>query len=190
MVDSMADTHLVEYPSPDEQAGGLLSAIPPRDNSPVRLRRATAVAFALVFSARASSSVDAEDIYKWTDAQGRVHYSNRGTGASADSGSGEASVGGEGWESVLERQKGAEDFQQRADAAINGLELQDTRRKRDRSRAQEELDATQREIIRASRDDPGSVPVLKARETTQLGKFSGSIGSSAPSRWSSPGSVR
>jgi uncharacterized protein DUF4124 len=134
--------------------------------------RAVTVALALSFAgAGMAQLLSAEDIYKWTDDQGRVHYSNRGSGASADSASGETSSGGQGWESVLERQKGTEDFQEKADATINNLELKMTRKKRERTRALDELQATQAEITRATNPRPTDLPALKEREATQIGEL-------------------
>ena len=87
-----------------------------------------------------------EDIYKWTDQQGRAHYSNRGGTPSDESSSGsDADSAEQGWESVLEKQKGmgSENLQDKAEAAINSLELQVIRKKRDRGQAQEVLEAIQ-----------------------------------------------
>lgn len=123
------------------------------------------MALALAFIGTGTATVSAEDIYKWTDGQGRVHYSNKGTESPTDSGSNGSALGGEGWESVLERQQGAENRQQQADAAINALELQRTRKRRDMSQLLDDLQATQAEISRAK--DPDSMPALKAREETQ-----------------------
>lgn len=109
----------------------------------------------------------AQSIYEWKDEQGRPHYSNRG--GTGGSGTPSGSEGGEqGWESVLERKQGDGDFQEKAEAAINSMELQVTRKKRERLRAQEELEATQANIVRALRSNSADVPVLKAREATQI----------------------
>jgi hypothetical protein len=110
----------------------------------------------------------AQDIYKWTDAQGQVHYSNRG-GTSSDDSSSETPPASQGWESVLEKQRNAEDFQDKAEAAINNLQLQVIRKRRDRDHAQEALEATQANIVRAGAS-PGAteLPTLKAREATQI----------------------
>ena len=108
----------------------------------------------------------AGDIYEWTDDQGHPHYSNRGGTGGSEAGSG-GDVD-EGWESALERKQGGEDLQGKAEAAINSLELQVTRRKRDRERAQEDLEATQANIVRAQGSKPADVPALRAREATQL----------------------
>ncbi len=110
----------------------------------------------------------AQDIYKWTDQQGHVHYSNRGGTLSGDSSS-ETPPANQGWESVLEKQRSAENFQEKAEAAINNLELQVIRKKRDRNRAQEALEATQANIVRAGASSTaGELPMLKAREATQI----------------------
>jgi Domain of unknown function (DUF4124) len=111
----------------------------------------------------------AQSIYEWKDEQGSPHYSNRGGMSPGESGTPSGSEGGErGWESVLERKRGDGDFQGKAEAAINSMELQVTRKKRERLRAQEELEATQANIVRALRSSPADVPILKAREATQI----------------------
>src|SRR5439155_11173811 len=110
----------------------------------------------------------AQDIYKWTDAQGQIHYSNRG-GTLSDDSSSQTPPGNQGWESVLEKQRSAEDFQDKAEAAINNLQLQVIRKRRDRDHAREALEATQANIVRAGAA-PGTteLPTLKAREATQI----------------------
>jgi hypothetical protein len=112
----------------------------------------------------------AQDIYKWTDNQGQTHYSNHGgtpggdsTGAGAGSGSGE-----QGWESVLEKQKGTSNFQDKAEAVINDLQLQLIRKKRDRAQAQEALETTQASIVRSQSSGGVDLPMLRAREATQI----------------------
>jgi hypothetical protein len=111
----------------------------------------------------------AQDIYRWKDEQGQPHYSNRGEASPGESGAPSGSDGGEqGWESVLERKQGTADFQEKAEAAINSMELQVTRKKRERERAQEELEATQASIVRAQASRPAELPSLKAREATQV----------------------
>jgi len=111
----------------------------------------------------------AGDIYKWTDEQGRVHYSNRDSAAKNDNAPpDDGGGGGQGWESVLEKQQGREDFQDKSEAAINSLEVQVLRRKRERGDAQAELEATQTSIGRAM---PGDLPALRAREASQIGNL-------------------
>ena len=128
----------------------------------------------LVFGAVAlagASRALAEDIYKWTDPQGRLHYSNRGGTPSNESSTGSESESTEqGWESVLEKQKGVsgENLQDKAEAAINSLELQVTRKKRDRAQAQEVLEAIQASIVRAQGSNGPDLPMLRAREATQI----------------------
>lgn len=114
-------------------------------------------------------SIRAEDIYKWTDEQGRVHYSNRG-GEGAQAEPSDTPAGGEGWESALERKRGTEEFTAASDSAINSLQARMIRRKRERGRAQETLEAIQADIVRAQASNPNAVPELRARETTQLGE--------------------
>jgi hypothetical protein len=110
----------------------------------------------------------AQDIYKWTDPQGNLHYSNRGGIGLGDSSS-ETPPADQGWESVLEKQRNAEDFQDKAEAAINNLQLQVIRKKRDRDHAREALEATQANIVRASAPPAVTdLPMLKAREATQI----------------------
>jgi hypothetical protein len=110
----------------------------------------------------------AEDIFKWTDEQGRTHYSNRGGTPADDSSPRDGASGEQGWESVLEKQKGTENFQEKAEAAINSLQLQVTRKKRDRTLAQEQLEATQASIVRAQSTNTAELPALRAREATQI----------------------
>ena len=115
---------------------------------------------------------DAQDIYKWTDNQGQTHYSNHG-GSPGDSSPGPGADSGEqGWESVLEKQKGAGsaagNVQDRAEAMINDLQLQLLRKKRDRALAQEALETTQASIVRSQSTGAADVPMLRAREATQI----------------------
>jgi Domain of unknown function (DUF4124) len=105
------------------------------------------------------------DIYKWTDEQGRVHFSNRGESTANDNTPAQSDGGGQGWESVLEKQQGHPDFQAQSEAAINSLEMQVGRRKRERMEAQEQLEATQTSIGRAT---PTELPALRAREAMQI----------------------
>lgn len=110
----------------------------------------------------------AEDIYTWTDERGGTHYSNRGGTPSRDAaspGTGDSEVG---WESVLDRQKGGPDFQEKTEAAINSLQMERLRKKRDREHAQEELEATRASIVRAQSMNPPEIPTLRAREATQI----------------------
>jgi uncharacterized protein DUF4124 len=123
---------------------------------------------ALLIGLALAGAVDAEDVYKWTDDQGHLHYSNRGSTPSGDSSS-DTAPANQGWESVLEKQRSAEDFQEKAEAAINNLELQVIRKKRDRDHAQEALEATQASIVRAGTSSSATeLPMLKAREATQI----------------------
>jgi hypothetical protein len=109
-----------------------------------------------------------QDIYKWTDNQGQTHYSNHG-GAAGDNSAGTGSGSGEqGWESVLEKQKGAGNFQDKAEAMINDLQMQLIRKKRDRAQAQEALETTQASIVRSQSAGGADVPMLRAREATQI----------------------
>ena len=115
-----------------------------------------------------------EDIYKWTDQQGRVHYSNRGgTPSNESSSGGDGDSADQGWESVLEKQQGlgSENLQDKAEAAINSLELQVIRKKRDRGQAQEVLEAIQASIVRAQSSNGPDLPMLRAREATQIGNL-------------------
>jgi len=125
----------------------------------------------------------AQDIYKWTDNQGRTHYSNHGGASGTDSagaGEGAASDSGEqGWESVLEKQKGTGNFQDKAETVINDLQLQLIRKKRDREQARDALEATQASIVRSQAAGGADVPMLRAREATQIAdlkKLDGDIG--------------
>ncbi len=111
---------------------------------------------------------DAQDIYKWTDSQGRTHYSNHGGSPGSDSPSPEADSSEQGWESVLEKQKGTGNFQDKAEAVINDLQLQMIRKKRDRAQAQEALETTQASIVRSQSAGGADLPMLRAREATQI----------------------
>jgi hypothetical protein len=110
---------------------------------------------------------EAQNIYKWTDDQGRTHYSNHGSSTGNDSAGVGSDTGEQGWESVLEKQKGNANFQEKAEAAINDLQLQMIRKKRDRAQAQEALEATQASIVRSQAAGGADVPMLRAREATQ-----------------------
>jgi hypothetical protein len=149
--------------------------------APTRHNQAVVKSFAVLLIGLAlAGRAHAEDIYKWTDDQGHLHYSNRGGTISGDS-SPETSSTNQGWESVLEKQRNAEDFQEKAEAAINNLELQVIRKKRDRDHAQEALETTQASIVRAGTlSSAAELPMLKAREATQitdLRKLDAEIGS-------------
>lgn len=112
----------------------------------------------------------AGDIYKWTDDQGRVHYSNRGGGKEPeanDAVSGPSS-GDEGWESLLERKRGGEQLTEAADNAINSLQARMVKRRREREQAQAELEATQAAIVRAQATGAPELPELRAREVSQI----------------------
>jgi hypothetical protein len=109
-----------------------------------------------------------QDIYKWTDGQGQVHYSNHGGSPSDGDSSPPTQSSDQGWESALEKQQGRDDFQEKAEAAINSLELQMIRKKRDREHASEALEATQADIVRAQASRSTELPTLKAREATQI----------------------
>jgi hypothetical protein len=124
-------------------------------------------ALAIVLGLATASRGHAGDIYQWTDEQGRVHYSNHGGTSPGDS-SAPSEPADQGWESVLEKRQGREDFQEKAEAAINSLELQMIRKKRDRGQAQEALEATQANIVRAQASTAADLPMLKAREATQI----------------------
>ncbi len=123
--------------------------------------------FLLFLAILLAPAARAEDIYKWTDEQGRVHYSNRG-GEAPQVEPLEGSGSEEGWESALERKQGTDEFYAAADSAINSLQARLIRRKRDRGHAQEALEATQAEILRAQTFNPNAVPELRAHEVTQL----------------------
>jgi hypothetical protein len=110
----------------------------------------------------------AQDIYKWTDNQGRTHYSNHGGTAGDDSAAAGSGSSEQGWESVLEKQKGTGNFQEKAEAVINDLQLQLIRKKRDRAHAQETLEITQASIGRSQSAGGADVPMLRAREATQI----------------------
>jgi Domain of unknown function (DUF4124) len=110
---------------------------------------------------------EAQDIYKWKDDQGRTHYSNHGGSTGNDSAGANSDTSEQGWESVLEKQKGKADFQEKAEAVINDLQLQLIRKKRDRAQAQEALEATQASIVRSQATGGADVPMLRAHEATQ-----------------------
>ena len=111
----------------------------------------------------------AQDIYKWTDSQGQTHYSNHGgTPGNAAVAPPETGAGEQGWESVLEKQKGTGNFQDKAEAVINDLQMQLIRKKRDRDQAREALETTQASIVRSQSAGGADVPMLRAREATQI----------------------
>jgi len=121
----------------------------------------------LLYSAGVASP---QDIYKWTDSQGQTHYSNHGGTPGNDSAAAprESGTGEQGWESVLEKQKGTGNFQDKAEAVINDLQLQLIRKKRDRAQAREALETTQASIVRSQSTGGADVPMLRAREATQI----------------------
>ena len=117
----------------------------------------------------------ADDIVKWVDPQGQTHYSNRGgtPGQEPSASESDSDQGGQGWESVLEKQKGTEKFQEKAEAAINSLEMQVIRKNRDRAQAQEALDATQENIVRTQSTSSTSPDLtrLRTREANQINEL-------------------
>jgi hypothetical protein len=117
----------------------------------------------------------ADDIVKWTDPQGQTHYSNRSGSAGQEPAPSEpdSDSGGQGWESVLEKQKGTEKFQEKAEAAINNLEMQMIRKNRDRAQAQEALEGTQESILRTQSANSSSadLPRLRTREANQINEL-------------------
>jgi hypothetical protein len=112
----------------------------------------------------------AQDIYRWTDNQGQTHYSNHGGTPGDDSAPAppESGTGEQGWESVLEKHKGTGNFQDKAEAVINDLQLQLIRKKRDRAQAREALETTQASIVRSQSAGGADVPMLRAREAMQI----------------------
>jgi hypothetical protein len=127
----------------------------------------------LVLAVFAASVAAAEEIQKWVDKDGRPHFSNRGEASAPTAPS------GEGWESVLERQQGADEFSQRVETAINSLQADRLRKKRERDRANETLEDTQSDIVRVqATQNPTRLPELRAREAQQVaevGKLSGEL---------------
>ncbi|MGH7819156.1 MAG: DUF4124 domain-containing protein, partial [Candidatus Binatia bacterium] len=123
---------------------------------------------ALIALLLAAPAAPADEMYKWTDEQGRVHYSNRrGDGAEPPP----PAPSGDGWESVLERQEGADEFSRRAEAMINGLNADRLRKKRERDRASADLQSTQAEIVSVQGRDPTRLPELRARESKEIGQL-------------------
>lgn len=90
----------------------------------------------------------AAEIHKWVDENGRVHFSNRAPDSSTTAVEAPPSGPGEGWESVLERREGTDEFSERADAVLNGLTLDLRRKKRERDRAREEVERIRSEMVR------------------------------------------
>ncbi|MGH7899951.1 MAG: DUF4124 domain-containing protein [Candidatus Binatia bacterium] len=127
--------------------------------------RFVVLALASSFAGAGIAAVGAEEFYKWTDAEGRVHYSNRGSTAEPA-----MRPDGEGWESVLEQRGEAGEFRERADAVINGLQLRMTRKHRDRDRAEADLLATQTEIQRTTGASP-ELATLRSREARQIAEL-------------------
>jgi len=125
----------------------------------------------VVLVAVLAGSAVADEIYRWVDEDGRVHFSNRSTDpppAGADT----PSASGEGWESMLERQEGIDEFSRRADAAANSLNVDLRRRKRERDRARDDLETIQREITRRQelRDAAGAY-ALRTEEAEAVSKL-------------------
>ncbi|MGH7856601.1 MAG: DUF4124 domain-containing protein [Candidatus Binatia bacterium] len=115
----------------------------------------------------AASAAGAEQIYKWVDEEGRAHFSNRGSEPPAAPPPPPSM--GEGWESVLERQEGADEFSRRAEAVINSLNADRLRKRRERDRASATLQSTQSEIVRTQgSSDPTRLPELRAREVKEV----------------------
>ena len=140
----------------------------PQASAIISLVRIVVTAWIAALALGSAALAHAQDIYKWTDNQGRSHYSNHG-GSPGDSSTGAGSDSGEqGWESVLEKQKGTGNFQEKAEAVINDLQLQLIRKKRDRAQAQEALETTQTSIVRSQSAGGADVPMLRAREATQI----------------------
>lgn len=111
----------------------------------------------------------AGEIYRWVDEDGRVHYSNRNPEAAPAE---EAPPSGEGWESVLERQEGTDEFSRRADVLLNSLNVDLRRARRERDRAREDLEAVRDEIDRLQglRDARGALD-LRPKEADAFAKL-------------------
>ena len=141
----------------------------PQASAIISLVRIVVTAWIAALALGSAALAHAQDIYKWTDSQGQTHYSNHGgTPGNAAVAPPETGAGEQGWESVLEKQKGAGNFQDKAEAMINDLQMQLIRKKRDRAQAQEALETTQASIVRSQSAGGADVPMLRAREATQI----------------------
>lgn len=141
----------------------------PGHNGFVSHRRLIAVRLLILAILLAAPGFALDDVYKWTDEQGRTHYSNRGgKQADEDDQALPPSNGEEGWESVLERKKGADDIATAAETQINSLQLKLIRRKRERDRMRGDLQNVQADIGRAQSTNAAALPELRSREQSLL----------------------
>jgi hypothetical protein len=134
------------------------------------VRRAAALS-ALTIALAAATPVPADEIYKWTDRNGKVHFSNRAPQDATEHEKREMPSTvepGEGWESTLERKQGAEKLVGAADRAINSLQAQIIRQRRERTRLEPDLGQTQAAIVRARQTNPPAEADLRVREAAQL----------------------
>ncbi|MEA2627173.1 MAG: hypothetical protein QOD06_3218 [Candidatus Binatota bacterium] len=134
------------------------------------MRRAPAL-LALAIALATAAHLRADEIFKWTDRDGKVHFSNRAPQDATEHEKREMPSTvepGEGWESTLERKQGAEKLVGAADRAINSLQAQIIRQRRERTRIEPELRDTQAAIVRARQANPPAEADLRVREAAQL----------------------
>lgn len=113
-----------------------------------------------------------DEIYKWTDAEGRVHFSSQPPpdGREAEKRSLPGGPASGGWEGSLEGERKSEELGRATESAINALQLELRRRTRTRDRLQTEYDgvAAELQLALSQRTPPAGLPELRAREQGAL----------------------
>jgi hypothetical protein len=113
------------------------------------------------FVAVLATWIAAEDVYRWTDADGRIHFSSS---PPADGSTPKKLAlpdgSSEGWEGDLDRERKREAFEGAADSSINALQTEITRRRRARDVLRSELEGARREL--------GAVDTSRASEASAL----------------------
>lgn len=133
--------------------------------------RPTALALALALAA----PVAADEVYKWTDESGRVHFSSQPPpdGRESEKRTLPGGAAGGGWEGSIEGTRKSEQLGEATESAINSLQLELRRRKRTRNELQEQYDTVAAELALAlaQRTPPAGLPALRAREQGALRKL-------------------
>lgn len=126
-------------------------------------RVAAQSALLLVIAASVSllSLASSQEIYKWVDEQGKVHFSNLPRAGDGKPAEVKPEASGE---TVVSPEDPMRGFAVRTQAAVNSVEFQLFRKNRELTRARAELERTRDEVADAERDSPLKLPVLRLRE--------------------------
>jgi hypothetical protein len=117
----------------------------------------------------------ADEIFKWTDENGRVHFSSQppADGRESEKRTLPGGPAAGGWEGSIDGTRRSEQLGEATESAINSLQLELRRRKRARDDLQERYDAVAAELALAlaQRTPPEGLPALRAREQGALRKL-------------------